>query len=149
MTNPLADVETWLYHLGDVNTDEAKRIGASNADLVVIDYAIDGTQIHTPAELSLMRGPDSKLIVSYLSIGEAEAYRSYRQPGWDNNPPPFLAASNPEWPDKYKVRYREPAWQEIIFRYVDDIVKAGFNGVYLDIIDADQYWEEIDPLPCT
>ena len=147
MANPLANVETWLYHLGDVSLTEAVKIGATKADLVVIDYAVGGTQVHTPRELSLMRGHDFKLIVSYLSIGEAEDYRSYWKSSWNSTPPNFLSASNPEWPDNFKVKYWDPAWQAIIFKYVDDIVKAGFNGVYLDIIDAYQYWQSINPVP--
>ena len=147
MVNPLANVRTWLYDLGNVNATEAAKIGASNADLVVVDYATDGTTVHTPAELNVMRGGENKLIVSYLSIGEAEDYRSYWQASWDTSPPNFLSASNPEWPDNFKVKYWDPAWQSIIFSYVDKIIDAGFNGVYMDIIDAYQYWEEINPIP--
>ena len=138
---------TWLYRLGDVDVAEARRIGATNADLVIIDYAVGGTQVHTPSELALMRGHDAKLIVSYISIGEAEDNRSYWKSSWNSAPPGFLSASNPEWPDNFKVKYWDPAWQTIIFKYVDDIVKAGFNGVYLDIIDAYQYWQDINPVP--
>src|SRR5262245_36247568 len=146
MANPLADVKTWLYHLGDVNAAEAKVIGASNADLVVIDYATDGTTPHTPAQLNVMRGGEDKLIVSYLSIGEAEDYRSYWKSSWNSNPPAFLSASNPEWPDNFKVKYWDPAWQKIMFDYVDDIIAAGFNGLYLDIVDAYEYWQDINPV---
>ena len=150
MANPLDGVNSWLYHLGDVDAAEAARIGAHSAGLVVIDYAHEsgsGSVAHTPAELELMRGGNDKLIVSYLSIGEAEDYRPYWQNSWNTNPPDFLSASNPEWPDNFKVKFWDPQWQAIIFDYVDDIVASGFNGVYMDIIDAYQYWEEIDPVP--
>ena len=150
MTNPLDGVNSWLYHLGNVDAAEAARIGANNAGLVVIDYAHDtgsGTQAFTPVELEVMRGGGDKLIVSYLSIGEAEDYRPYWQSSWASNPPDFLSASNPEWPDNFKVKYWDPAWQAIIFDYVDKIIASGFNGVYMDIIDAYQYWEDINPVP--
>jgi uncharacterized protein (TIGR01370 family) len=150
MANPLDGVTSWLYHLGNVDATEAAKIGADNARLVVIDYAVDasnGTRPHTPAELNVMRGGQDKLIVSYLSIGEAEDYRPYWQSSWDSNPPDFLSGANPEWPDNYKVKYWDPAWQTIMFQYVDQIIASGFNGVYMDIIDAYQYWEDIDPVP--
>jgi cysteinyl-tRNA synthetase len=150
MTNPLDGVNSWLYHLGNVDAAEAARIGANNAGLVVIDYAHDtnlGTVAETPAELEVMRAGKDKLIVSYLSIGEAEDYRPYWQSSWNTNPPDFLSASNPEWPDNFKVKYWDPQWQAIIFDYVDKIIASGFNGVYMDIIDAYQYWEGINPVP--
>jgi cysteinyl-tRNA synthetase, unknown class len=150
MTNPLDGVNSWLYHLGNVDAVEAARIGANNAGLVVVDYAHDtnlGSVAETPAELEVMRAGKDKLIVSYLSIGEAEDYRPYWQSSWNTNPPDFLSASNPEWPDNFKVKYWDPQWQAIIFDYVDKIVASGFNGVYMDIIDAYQYWEGIDPVP--
>ena len=150
MTNPLDGVNSWLYHLGDVDAAEAARIGANGAGLVIIDYAHEsgsGTVAHTAAELAVMRGGADKLIVSYLSIGEAEDYRPYWQNSWNSNPPDFLSASNPEWPDNFKVKYWDTQWQDIIFNYVDQIIAAGFNGVYMDIIDAYQYWEDINPVP--
>lgn len=148
MDNPLSSVTSWLYHLGDVGTAEAAKIAASNAGLVVIDYANssgDASVPYTPSQLSAMRGTTDKLIVSYLSIGEAEDYRSYWQTAWNSSPPSFLSASNPEWPDNFKVKYWEPAWQKIMFDYVDKIIAGGFNGLYLDIVDGFQYWEEVAP----
>jgi cysteinyl-tRNA synthetase len=42
------------------------------------------------------------------------------------------------------VKYWDPGWQSLIFgspnSYLDKIVEAGFDGVYLDIIDAYEYW---------
>lgn len=148
MPNPLAGVKSWLYHLGDVGPARAAEIGKSKAGLVVIDhasYAGAAPRPYTAAELETMRGGNDKLVVSYISVGEAEDYRSYWKAGWDRNPPKFLSASNPEWPDNFKAKYWNADWQKIIFAYVDKIVKAGFNGLYLDIIDAFQYWEEVAP----
>lgn len=148
MANPLAGVKSWLYHLGDVSTAEAQQIAASNAGLVVIDYATSAsgaTRQYTAAELNVMRGGNDKLMVSYLSIGEAEDYRPYWQASWNTNPPSWMSGSNPEWPDNFKVKYWDPAWQKIIFDYLDKIIAAGFNGLYLDIIDGFQYWDAVDP----
>lgn len=148
MANPLSNVSSWLYHLGDVSASEAATIGASDAGLVVIDYANSSGNTprpYTPSELDTMRGGKDKLVVSYLSIGEAEDYRPYWKSSWDGAPPSFLSASNPEWPDNYKVKYWDPAWQKIIFEYVDTIVANGFNGLYLDVVDSFQYWEEVAP----
>lgn len=142
MANPLSGVGSWLYHLGNVDAARSKQIGATDAGLVVIDAAHGSMKPYSAAELDIMRGGDDKLIVSYLSIGEAEDYRPYWKNSWSSNPPDFLGAANPEWQDNYKVRYWDPEWQAIVFKAVDRIVDSGFNGVYLDIIDAFQFWEE-------
>ena len=43
------------------------------------------------------------------------------------------------------MRHRDPQWQEIIYgndnSYVKKILDAGLDGVYLDIIDAFEYFE--------
>ncbi|WP_286830712.1 MULTISPECIES: MJ1477/TM1410 family putative glycoside hydrolase [Kordiimonas] len=146
--NPLSDVDSWLYHLGDTDAARLVEIGDSSADMVVIEFAnyADEETPYTEADLEVMRGDDDKLIVSYLSIGEAEDYRFY----WDDAD--FIAIrdsiidnENPEWVGNFKVRYWMDKWQQVIFDYVERIIDGGFEGVYLDIIDGYEYWEELEP----
>jgi len=44
------------------------------------------------------------------------------------------------------VKYWDKEWQQIIYgtpgAYLDRILKAGFDGVYLDLVDAFEYFEE-------
>ena len=81
-----------------------------------------------------------------MSIGEAEDYRYYWREDWVAEPPSWLADENPDWPGNYKVRYWDTDWQSIIYgtgdSYLGQILAAGFDGVYLDIIDAFEYFEE-------
>jgi len=76
-----------------------------------------------------------------FSIGEAEDYRTYWQPGWTSSPPDWLTAENPDWSGNYLVRYWDPSWQGIVFAELAAIVAAGFDGVYLDKIDAYESFE--------
>jgi cysteinyl-tRNA synthetase len=80
-----------------------------------------------------------------MSIGEAEDYRYYWQTEWEKDPPSWLAEENPEWSGNYKVQYWNKDWQNIIYgkgnSYLNKILDVGFDGVYLDIIDAFQYFE--------
>ena len=101
-----------------------------------------------------------RIVLAYLSIGEAEDYRDYWNPAWvddDGWPVPGLAPSwlgppNPDFGGNYKVRYWEPAWQDLILGTaggeqaapLDRIVNAGFDGVYLDIVDAYEFWSSPD-----
>ena len=88
-----------------------------------------------------------------MSIGEAEDYRWYWQRSWDGDrdgrpdagAPAWLGRSNPDWPGNYKVRYWDSAWHKLVYDYVDKVLAAGYDGVYLDIVDAYQYWEPGGP----
>jgi cysteinyl-tRNA synthetase len=92
-----------------------------------------------------------KITLAYLSIGEAENYRYYWNPTWDNqfplgvpdpDAPAWLDVVNPDWAGNYKVHYWDADWQAIIFSYVDRLLSAGFDGAYLDIIDAYAYYAD-------
>ena len=48
---------------------------------------------------------------------------------------------NPDWEGNYKVRYWDKQWQTIILEYVDQILEQGFDGVYMDIIDAFEFYD--------
>lgn len=82
----------------------------------------------------------------YMSIGQAEDYRFYWQRDWYKNPPAWLDVSDPEWAGDYWVRYWDPDWQAIIYglpdSYLDRILELGFDGVYLDRVDAYEYYLE-------
>ena len=81
----------------------------------------------------MRRKPDGsrRLVLAYMSIGEAESYRWY----WPRRSSAWLGAENPQWRGNYGVRFWHSDWQEIIFEYTDKIVAAGFDGVYLDKVD--------------
>jgi len=146
--DPLLQSSDWLYHLGDVTDTEINTVANSGADMVVIEFARynDGEVPYSASDLTAMRGTDNKLIISYMSIGEAESYRFYwNTPEFQNISERIIAEENPEWEENFKIRYWDKDWQKIIFDYVDRIIEAGFDGLYLDIVDAYYYWEDRDP----
>lgn len=123
-------------------------LDATYYDMFIVDLFYDGTALSAADLAQLKTKPNGarRIVLCYMSIGEAEDYRYYWQPGWNANPPDWLAAENPDWPGNYKVRYWMAAWQDVIFgapgAYLDRILAAGFDGVYLDIIDAFEYFED-------
>ncbi|MBI4470938.1 MAG: endo alpha-1,4 polygalactosaminidase [Acidobacteria bacterium] len=139
----LKDVNDFLYQLQNLNL---QAIGDTAYDLVVMDYSADGSErgeFTARQVVALKQSPGGeKIVLAYKSIGEAEDYRFYWQKDWRPGNPPWLDAQNPNWPGNYKVRYWDPAWQAIIFEYTDRLLKAGFDGAYLDIIDAYEYYAE-------
>jgi cysteinyl-tRNA synthetase len=144
----------FVYQLQRINLE---AIGKTKFDLVIMDYSRDGSDARkfTAGEIASLKtspgGP--KTVLSYMSIGEAEDYRWYWQRSWDKNrdgrpdaaAPDWLGRSNPNWPGNYKVRYWDESWHQIVYEYVDKVLAAGYDGVYLDIVDAYQYWEPREP----
>jgi cysteinyl-tRNA synthetase len=125
-----------LYQLQDANISDIKEL---NIDYAIIDYSKDGTMKKAYSKESILSLSDSGIeVLSYISIGEAEDYRYYWTESTENAS--WLGVENPDWEGNYKVRYWDPEWQDIIFETLDHIIETGFNGVYLDIIDAFIYW---------
>ena len=127
-----------------------QKLASSDRDLIVIDAAFSSEGDWTPAEIETIRaGKSGRRVVAYVSIGEAEDYRPYWQKNWDadkdgqpdSNAPKFLNTENPDWKGNYRVRYWQPEWQQIMLPAVDKVVTQGFDGIYLDIVDAFEFYE--------
>lgn len=121
---------------------------ATNYDVLVMDLFFNGDDSFTSEEVAQLRRKQnggSRLVIAYMSIGEAEDYRYYWQKSWNTKRPSWIAEENPDWAGNYKVRYWQSEWQRIIYgssdSYLDRILAANFDGVYLDIIDAFGYFE--------
>lgn len=131
------EINDWASQFQNINIHE---VSSSKFDLIVIDYSKDGSdeKAFTNNEVQMMKGNKdvSKILLAYLSIGEAEEYRYYFDASAD-----YLHNENPLFPGNYKVFYWHAAWQHIIKSYLKRIIDAGFDGVYLDIIDAYEYFE--------
>jgi cysteinyl-tRNA synthetase len=175
----LAGAKSWSYQLQKIKPD---AIAAAPYDVFVLDYSRDGTDEHalTAEEIARLKvKPDGgrRIVLAYLSIGEAETYRFYWNKEWDPPsprpangaaakrgapspppeppashaaaPPPWLGDQNKRWRTNVLVRYWHPDWQAIVFRgpdnYLDRILKAGFDGIYLDRVDVYQELAKENP----
>ncbi len=113
-------------------------------DWIVLDASFDtGRESRwNSADLTRIRnGRPGRKILAYLSIGEAEKYRDYWKPSWNDRPPPFLLAENRDWPGNYQVKFWLDSWQTIILREVDRLMEQGFDGLYLDKVDIYEDFE--------
>jgi cysteinyl-tRNA synthetase len=142
---PLGAAKSWGYQLQNVDPD---ALASAPYDLFVLDYSRDGSQdgALTPDDLrKLKTKPDGsrRIVLSYFSIGEAEKYRYYWKWYWGwffrAFAPAWVGPQNREWGGNYGVRYWNEDWHKIIFSgpdsYLDRIMRAGFDGVYLDKVD--------------
>lgn len=181
----LAGVRSWAYQLQGVDLDALAR---APVDLIVIDYSRNGEDKHrlSAADVRrLKRKPDGgrRIVLAYMSIGEAEDYRFYWREEWietaepdesgtapaggerkpqanageaaegeepdrwlSEKAPAWLHQENDRWGGNFLVHYWEPEWQQLMFgspgSYLGRIMAAGFDGVYLDRVDA--YYEFLD-----
>ena len=155
----LTGCRNWHYKLQDL---DVAQVAGSTADVFVMDPHSDGTRtMFTPADVIRMRqrkGLGPQKLLAYMSIGEAEENRFYWNPAWIQKKgrrigfapgaPKWLDSQNGEgWLDNFKVRYWDPDWQALIIgpnMFLDRIVAAGFDGVYLDIVDGFEFFETRD-----
>ena len=156
----LRDANAWGYQLQGARPE---RI-AQDIDLLVVDHSADGSgpRTFTREQVEQFRrreGGRPRIVLAYMSIGEAESYRYYWSPLWAMSAPSWLGPENRTWRGNYLVRFWERGWQRLIFDsgssplrrlaelhsptsmpYLDQILEAGFDGVYLDRVDAFEGW---------
>lgn len=121
-----------------------QAVTSTNYDLLVMDLYL-GAEAFTRDEIEQLRrkaNGGSRLVLCYLSIGEAEDYRLYWKQAWKEQPPAWLMEENRNWAGNYRVQYWNEEWKALITgspdSYLGKILEAGFDGVYLDLIDA--FW---------
>ncbi len=125
------------------------KLKESGRDWIVLDAAFAGDTPWEQADLDTIRsGKVGRKVVAYLSIGEAEGYRPYWQSEWVSNgkptaaAPAWLGVENPGWKGNYQVKYWNADWQKLMLAAIDDAMARGFDGVYLDIVDGFETYEQ-------
>jgi cysteinyl-tRNA synthetase len=143
--SPLSTVRHWLYLLDvDLNPETVDRIVTSTHDMVVLDFIPSevGNADYPIADVvaQLHGAPVPKLVLAYVDIGEAESYRTYWQPGWRVGDPDWIAGEDPDgWAENHPVAFWRKGWHDIWLGedgYLKAIVEAGYDGVYLDWVEA-------------
>jgi len=148
----LSDVQNFLYlinsHQYIDKSTFLSELRASNYDLLIIDAFFNDGTAFTRQDINALKYKTNGtrcLVIAYMSIGEAEDYRYYWKQEWNTELPAWISMENPQWPGNYKVKYWEKEWQNIIYgnddSYVKKIIDSEFDGVYLDIIDAFEFFE--------
>lgn len=155
--------KTWGYQLNSLTVDTA---AATPYDLLVVDATagLAGDTPFTAAKVAqLKQKPDGtrRLVISYLSIGEAEEFSpfTFNREYVEEDAPDWLMGENPKSKGNRLVRFCSEGWQRTIIG--DDtgrslynsleaaplqrLIELGFDGVYLD--RADVYTEVAKECP--
>lgn len=142
------NINSWGYQLqGYEYPYDLSRIYSTKNKIWVIDYSKDGTEAgrFEPKVIEMLK-KNNNIIIAYISIGEAEEVRYY----FDKVPKDLIIEPNPHWPDNHRVKYWDKEWQSIFLKdtkkygkgYFSKLIEAGFDGAYLDIVDAYIYYDE-------
>jgi cysteinyl-tRNA synthetase len=128
----------------NLEPDMVEQIVHSDYDLVVLDF-IPSESNNTDYPMTqviekLHNAPHPKQVIAYIDIGQAEDFRTYWQPGWGIGNPEWITGIDPDgWEGNYPVAYWYDAWQAVWLAddgYIPAIVDAGFDGIYLDWVEA-------------
>ena len=144
--NPLRNIRFWAYQIN--NEDQPGTIQAyvdSRYDMLVLDdtrsvkgneaYDVKTDVARLKASLNSFGG--KKIVIAYMDAGEAEDYRWYWQEGWQIGRPDWIVAKDPGgWKGNYPVKFWKNEWKELMKQYLDKIIEDGYDGVYLDWLEA-------------
>ena len=142
-TERLAGVHTWFYHLGfTLEGRKLRQIAESRYDMVVIEpIYTEAENTDYPIKATLARlHQNQRLVLAYIDIGQAEEWRTYWQPSWRIGAPIWIVANDPDgWEGNHPVAFWHPEWKQIWLGrsgLVADLARQGFDGVYLDWVEA-------------
>ena len=101
-------------------------------DLAKFDLAIVQPDTLSADEIKQLHEKGT-LVVSYLSVGEAEPERAWFTDGRVNQK--WLLGKNQNW-GSYFVDASQKGWQDLMVSLMGEFIKQGFDGVFLDTVDT-------------
>ncbi len=149
----LEEVTYWTYNIQDVDTDRQRRqLVGSHFDMYVLEPAVTekenehfdiATLIADIRQHNIQTRGVDPLIIAYIDIGQAETWRWYYQDSWEVGNPAWIVAEDPDdWEGCYPVAFWNSVWQRIVITgyegrsMVEESLKAGFDGIYMDWVEA-------------
>ena len=150
----IGNVRSWAVQMQDVNM---AALQAAPVDLIVTDATsgAKGGEALTPENVAALKTkPDGsrRIAIAYLSIGEAEDYRTdyFGSEYMTEDAPDWLMKENAKWKGNRIIRFCTEGWQRTILGDDDGhnvynsvepsplykLIELGFDGVYLDRVDV-------------
>lgn len=125
----LDKVRSYVYAIEvDPNTPNFNSLVANSPfDLFLLGGGIQKTPVNRQAA----DPTNSKLFLNYIEVTEAS---SYAEPDLFPNgaKSSIIGAPIPGYTDLYSVHYWDPLWEPEIFKQIDSIAAAGYDGIFLD-----------------
>jgi cysteinyl-tRNA synthetase len=138
---PTGRITRWAYQLQDYPDGKLDALARGPYQLVVVDLARDAhTDYFRKDEIEALRA-EGKYALAYFEIGSIEDFRP-EYAVLKKDAPDLIANPWTDWPGESFVRYWDERWWQLVVQpRVDQALRAGFDGVYLDTPLA---YEQID-----
>ena len=130
----LKDAKNFLYVIdgGKFGSKEKyfAALAKTNHDLLVIDpFTNDWTVGAGDVKPLKIKGNGGRrLVLCYVSIGEAEDYRFYWKKGWKPGRPAFIGKEDPQWKHNFAVQVLGPGVAEDLHRRQGIVPVAAAGG---------------------
>lgn len=149
----LKEVKTFAYNIQNVDSaSQGEELSKSHYDMYILEPCVTEKEnenfdiqalLSNIEEYNRVEYHKDPIILAYVDIGEAEEWRWYWQEDWKPGNPEWIVTTDPdEWEGNYPVAFWYPEWEDIVIygsggmSHVDAALKAGFDGIYLDWVDA-------------
>ncbi|MCW9033173.1 MAG: hypothetical protein OQJ97_03060 [Rhodospirillales bacterium] len=127
----------------------AMKLHDNNFDMVVLEPFYRKNKPLTFDNVNIIKSKklgSRRLVLAYVNIGMAEAFRYYWKPQWREGRPTWVKAPKVGYADKYFVEFWRPEWQRLMFgtptSYIYGLIRdLGFDGVVLDGVEAYRFFE--------
>ena len=86
----------------------------------------------TPESLLSQYKEMGRTVLAYINVGYAEDWRHY----WNNTLLQKIIHNETEYEGEYYVEYWNSLWLQTVTNYVETYLNNGYDGIYLDNIDA-------------
>jgi cysteinyl-tRNA synthetase len=138
---PATAADGWVYQLQGYPDGRLDDLVRAPQQLAVIDLARDARSGFFRADEIAELRASGKTVLAYFEIGSIERFRP-EYASVRSQAPDLILNVWPDWPEENFVRYWEPSWWDLVVRpRIDQALRAGFDGVYLDTPLA---YEELD-----
>lgn len=107
----------------------AHSLKTRDADVAVVDP----DEVKNPEGIKTKKSGAKRSVLAYISIGESEDYRDDVRKSRNKS---WMTKQSTGWKGNTTVKYWDPDWQRIVKNRVRAAIDAGYDGVYLDRIDA-------------
>lgn len=153
----LDEVTTWAYQIQDIQSLGDKLEG-THFDMYVLEPVVTekgeesfdiAALVKAIRDYNIANYNKNPIILAYIDVGEAENWRWYWDDAWESDPPSswpaWIAGTDPNnWEGNYPVAYWYEDWENIVIygygeparSHVEETLKAGFDGIYMDWVEA-------------
>ncbi len=129
-------VSSWAIQTGEM-PDNVQSYIDSPVDLAVLGPRNKNGVFWTKDDLNQIKR--NKMVIAYLSVGEADPGEPYYKKSWTQGNPKWLAVGNPFGHDGFGVYpVNTPEWIRYLKQSMDRLIKTGYDGAFYDVLDV--YW---------